>query len=181
LAILEIVQIGHPVLWQRAEPVTDPAAPEIRELANDMVDTLRAAGGLGIAAPQVGRSLRLIVVLPVIHREEVKDELVPLVIANPEWEPLDAALEAGIEGCLSIPSLRGMVPRSPAIAWRGLDLLGSRIAGEARGLLARIFQHEVDHLDGVLFPMRMTDLALLATTDQVDHLMAEAERRRARA
>ena len=179
MAVLEIVQIGHPVLWQKAEPVADPTAPGIRELANDMVDTLRAAGGLGLAAPQVARSLRLVVVLPVVSREEPRDELVPLIIANPEWEPLSDEHEDGIEGCLSIPNLRGVVPRAAAIAWRGLDLGGSRVAGEARGLVARVLQHEIDHLDGVLFPMRMADLALLATTDQTDHLMAEAERRRA--
>jgi peptide deformylase len=179
LPVLSIVQIGHPVLLERAGEVTDPRSEEVGTLAADMIDTLRDARGLGIAAPQVGRSLRLIVALPIASRDEVLDAVEPLVLVNPEWRPLADAEREGIEGCLSIPGLRGVVPRAERIAWRGHDLGGATVEGEADGLFARVIQHEVDHLDGVLFPIRMRDLSLLATTDQIEHLWATRKVERA--
>ena len=143
-----------------------------------MVETMRAAAGLGLAAPQVALALRLIVVLPLADRGQAPETVEPLVICNPRWEPIVDRMEDGIEGCLSIPGLRGVVPRCPKILWSGADPDGRPIGGEAEHLFARVLQHEVDHLDGVLYPERMSDLRLLATADQTDHLLAELERRK---
>jgi len=150
MAILKIARMGHPVLLRRAEAVPDPGAPEIARLIADMGETMRDAGGIGLAAPQVHVPLRLFVWL--------EGEAVRAVI-NPELAPLDDETEPGWEGCLSIPGLRGLVPRFRRIAWRGEDETGTAIGGEAEGLLARVMQHEFDHLEGTLYPMRMPDLS----------------------
>ncbi len=173
MAILQIARLGDPVLLARARPVGDPSAPSIRALARDMIETMRAAGGIGLAAPQVRASVRLIVVLPITERE-ARDEAVPLVLVDPELQPLDDRVEQAYEGCLSIPDLRGLVPRAARIGWRARDLDGRTVEGEARGLFARILQHEVDHLDGILFPMRMTDLRTLAFESELRRAAAEA-------
>lgn len=161
MTLRKIARMGHPVLLARARPVEDPAHPRVRALAADMVATMRDAGGIGLAAPQVHESVRLIVALPIAERGEPQ-AIAPLVLVNPELEPLDSGLEEGLEGCLSIPGIRGLVPRCRRVAWRASSLEGRPLEGEASGLFARILQHEVDHLDGILFPMRMADLSTLA-------------------
>ncbi len=166
----DITLMGNPVLAARAARVADPAAPEIRSLANDMIETMRTAGGIGIAAPQVGESIRLIVAMPIASREEGRD-IPPLALVNPVLEPIGDEREDGIEGCLSIPGIRGIVPRWSKIAWRAQDLEGQTINGEAEGLLARILQHEVDHLDGILFLSRMPDITRLAMDSETRHLI----------
>jgi peptide deformylase len=169
MTVLPVLRMGHPVLLAVAEPVGDPTTPAIRRLARDMIETMHAEQGIGIAAPQVGRSLRLIVVLPIGERpgaEEVA-EIEPLVLADPVLEPADEEIEEAAEGCLSIPGLRGQVPRFRRVRWWARDLDGLEIGGEAEGLFARILQHEVDHLDGILYPMRMSNLRSLAFLDAV--------------
>jgi peptide deformylase len=169
MTLLKIAHLGHPALLRPALPVDEPRAPECRTLVADMIETMQDADGVGLAAPQVYRSLRLIVALPVRDREERRAPE-PLVIFNPELE-LDGGPEiSGLEGCLSIPGLRGMVPRAGRVRYRGQDREGVPIEGTAEGFFARILQHEVDHLDGVLFPMRMRDLSLLAMNDEAHHL-----------
>ncbi len=162
--------MGHPTLLAVAEPVGDPTTPQIRRLALDMIETMHAEEGIGIAAPQVGRSLRLIVVLPIEERGAAGDvdAIEPLVLADPVLEPVGDAVEEAVEGCLSIPGLRGQVPRPARVRWRARDLDGEELGGEAGGLFARILQHEVDHLDGILYPMRMNDLRSLAFVDAVE-------------
>jgi peptide deformylase len=172
MTLLKIARLGHPVLLARAQPVGDPTAPAIRKLAADMIETMRDAGGIGLAAPQVHESVRLVVALPVARREESR-AVEPLVLVDPELVPLDGGSEEAFEGCLSIPGLRGLVRRARRVAFRALDLAGRTVEGEAEGLFARILQHELDHLDGVLFPMRMTDLRTLAFESELRHLLAD--------
>jgi len=171
VAVLDIAQIGHPVLLRPAEPAGDPRDPEIRRLIDDMVETLEEARGLGLAAPQVRRSLRILLARPVGARAEAV-RTPPLVLVDPVIEPVGEETEAGLEGCLSIPRLRGIVPRHRRVRYRGRDRQGEPVEGEAEGLFARILQHEVDHLDGILFLMRMPDLRYLSVEEQLERFLA---------
>jgi peptide deformylase len=173
MTLLKIARLGHPILLAKAPPVADVRDHECQRLVDDMIETMLDAPGIGLAAPQVHRSLRLVVALPVGGREEIEGAT-PLVLVNPVLEPVGDAVETDIEGCLSIPEIRGLVPRARTVDWRALDRHGNPIEGRAEGLFARILQHEVDHLDGILFPMRMTDLRHLAMTSELPHLMAMA-------
>jgi peptide deformylase len=175
MALLKIARLGHPVLIGKARPVEDPTSPAVRQLIGDMVETMVDAEGIGLAAPQVHRPLRLIVFLDALDRDEVPERR-PVVLIDPEIEPLDDALEQGWEGCLSIPGLRGPVPRHARIGYRGLDAVGREVEREATGLHARVVQHEVDHLDGILFPMRMPDLRRLAFESELKHWAPAADR-----
>ncbi|MGG5809946.1 peptide deformylase [Falsiroseomonas sp. CW058] len=166
MAILKIARMGHPVLIRPAEPVPDPAAPEIRRLVADMAETMEDAQGLGLAAPQVHVGLRLFV-----WRGGAGNVL---ALVNPEIEAVGEETEDGWEGCLSIPGLRGCVPRATRIRFRGFDIEGRPVNGEAAGLAARVMQHEMDHLDGVLYPMRMPDLTLLGFTEELSRAAAQA-------
>jgi peptide deformylase len=174
MALLKIARMGHPVLARRARPIEDPAAEPVQRLIGDMAETMIDADGIGLAAPQVYRSLRLILFVEAGAREEVGGRR-PIALINPEIEPLDATLESDFEGCLSIPGLRGIVPRYRRIGYRGLGADGRPIEREADGLHARVVQHEVDHLDGILYPMRMPDLRYLSFESELRHLAAELE------
>jgi len=173
MAMLKIARMGHPVLLQKAEPVDDPGAEAVRRLIADMAETMVDAEGIGLAAPQVHRSLRLILFVDAEDRDDVGDRQ-PIALINPEIEPLDPTLEAGWEGCLSIPGLRGLVPRHARIGYRGLGPDGRTIEREAKGLHARVVQHEVDHLNGVLYPMRMPDLRCLSFESELRHFVSPA-------
>ncbi len=173
MAILKIARMGHPVLTRRAASVADPGAEPLQRLIDDMAETLRDAEGIGLAAPQVHRSLRLILFLDAEERGEAAGRA-PIVLINPEIVPLDDARALDWEGCLSIPGLRGIVPRYTQIGYRGLAPDGRTIEREARGLHARVVQHEVDHLNGILFPMRMPDLRQLAFESELKHVLADA-------
>ena len=166
MAILKIARLGHPVLIRPADPVQDPTAPEIRRLIADMAETMEDAQGLGLAAPQVHVPLRLFV-----WRGGAGNVI---AIINPEIEPVGEEMEDGWEGCLSIPGLRGSVPRAARIRFRGLDMEGKPVEGEAAGLAARVIQHETDHLDGVIYPMRMTDFTLFGFTEELAKAAAAA-------
>lgn len=177
--MLKIVRMGNPVLLKRAEPVADARAPELRGLAADMIETMIEAGGVGLAAPQVGRSLRLFVFRVPEDRldpAEVEERPVPVtVLVNPEVEALGDETEVAVEGCLSIPGLVGAVERPVHIRYRGLTLDGEWIEREARGgLHARVVQHEYDHLEGVLFPMRLSDAALFGFREEIEAAIAAA-------
>jgi peptide deformylase len=174
MAILKIARMGHPVLVQKARLLEDPSAEPVRRLISDMIATMRDAEGIGLAAPQVHQPLRLIVFLDAAERDEAAQRA-PVVLVNPTIEPLGEEREPGWEGCLSIPGLRGVVSRHARIGYRGLDPEGRLIEREAAGLHARVVQHEVDHLDGILYPMRMTDLRQLAFETELKHLVAQPE------
>jgi len=171
MALLKIARMGHPVLRAKAEPVRDPTDPEVRRLAADMIDTMLDAPGVGLAAPQVHLGLRMIVIRVPADRSG-GESLPETVLINPEIEPLDEETELGWEGCLSIPGLRGLVPRHRRIRYRGIGLDGLPVEREAEGFHARVVQHEVDHLDGVLYIDRIPDLRLLAFNEESHHIAA---------
>ena len=178
MAILKIARMGHPVLRRRAAAVEDPTAPEIHRLVQDMLETMDDAGGTGLAAPQVHVPLRVAVFFVAGRRAAAEDGVsradVPLtVLVNPEIEPLTEETALGPEACLSVPGLVGQVPRWTRIRYRGLSLDGTLLEREAEGFHARVVQHECDHLDGVLYPQRMTDLSLLAFTSEIGRLSEE--------
>jgi peptide deformylase len=175
MAILKIARMGHPVLIQPAQPIADPSAAPVRRLVADMMETMTDAEGIGLAAPQVHHSLRLILFLDATDRAEAKGRR-PRILINPEIEPLDATVVADWEGCLSIPGLRGVVPRYARIGYRGLTPDGRTIEREAEGLHARVVQHEVDHLDGILYPMRMPDLRQLTFETELKYLAERSDR-----
>src|SRR3954447_5384191 len=162
MSILPIVRAGHPVLSSPSRPVLDPTDPAIGQLARDMAESLQAAGGVGLAAPQIAVPLRVVLFYVPEHRVSgLADDgpQPPTLLINPEIEPLDGELVEGWEGCLSLPGLCGLVPRFARIRYRGLDREGGRIERIAAGFHARVVQHECDHLDGVLYPARMRTLA----------------------
>lgn len=172
--ILKIARMGHPVLMSPARPVADPQAPEIRRLVADMLDTLADARGAGLAAPQVHVPLRLVIFRVPAERAEGGEALPPSVLINPVIEPQGEEVVEGWEGCLSLPGLMGRVPRFTRIRYRGLDLDGRAIDRQAEGFHARVVQHECDHLDGVLYPMRMTDLATLGFVEEIQRPVADS-------
>ena len=177
MAILKIARMGHPVLGRPALPVADPGAPEIARLIVDMVDTLVDANGAGLAAPQVHVPLRLVLFRVSPGRETAEQESSdsaqesalesPTVLINPKIEPIGTRMEEDMEACLSLPGLAGMVPRHDHIRYRWTDIHGEDHEQEATGFHARVVQHECDHLDGILYPMRMTDLSTLAFTSEL--------------
>jgi peptide deformylase len=171
MALLKIARMGHPVLARTAQPVDDPGSQQVRRLIADMAETMADAEGIGLAAPQVYQPLRLILFLDVDEREDAPRRQ-PIALINPVVEPLGEAIVSDLEGCLSIPGLRGIVPRHAQIGYRGMTPEGRVIEREAGGLHARIVQHEVDHLDGILYPMRMSDLRQLSFESELRHLAA---------
>ena len=166
MTIRTVLKMGHPVLQQVAAPVQQFGTRELAELVADMDDTMHAMNGAGLAAPQIGVSLR-VVIFEVRGNPRYPDAAdVPYtVLVNPELTPLDDATEDGWEGCLSVPGLRGLVPRYRRLRYRGFDAHGVPIDRTVEGFHARVVQHEVDHLDGVLYPMRMRDLRDLGYED----------------
>jgi peptide deformylase len=164
--IRDILRMGDPRLLERSSPVTAFDTPALRELLADMRETMAAANGAGLAAPQVGVSLR-VVIFGVERNPRYPDaEPVPYTeLVNPVITILGDDEEDGWEGCLSVPGLRGVVPRYTALRYEGFDPLGNPIRREATGFHARVVQHECDHLDGVLYPMRMRDFRQFGYTD----------------
>ncbi len=171
MAILPIARMGQPVLRLRAEEVPDPTAPEIKTLVADMTETMHAVNGAGIAAPQVFVPKR-VVIFTVPPARSTGDEFDQpqglMAIVNPTIEFLTEETEPGWEGCLSVPGLRGIVPRFKKLRYRGVSPSGEQIDRVATGWHARVVQHEFDHLDGVLYPMRMTDLGLLGYVEELE-------------
>lgn len=166
MAVRPVLKMGHPLLRQVAEPVQAFGTRELLELLRDMDDTMRAMNGAGIAAPQIGVSLR-VVVFEVRQNPRYPDaDAVPYtVLVNPELTLLGDDIEDGWEGCLSVPGLRGLVPRHRRLRYRGFDAHGLPIDRTVEDFHARVVQHEVDHLDGILYPMRLRSLADLGYED----------------
>lgn len=173
LAILKIARLGHPVLLAQAEPVADPAHPEIQRLIDDMIETMLDAGGVGLAAPQVHVPLRLFVFQLPPERLAAEaagaagEGMAPQAVINPSITPRGAERRLGWEGCLSIPGLRAAVPRYTQITYTGLDRNGQAIRRDVEGLHAVVVQHETDHLDGILYPMRMNDFSLMGFNEEL--------------
>jgi len=165
LAVREILKMGDARLLRVAAPVRTFDTPELHALIVDLFDTMEAADGAGLAAPQIGVDLQLVIFG--FSRNARYPDAPPVprtVLINPVIEPLDDAVEEGWEGCLSVPGLRGMVPRFSRIRYRGRDPQGQPIEREADGFHARVVQHECDHLIGRLYPTRMTDMTKLGFT-----------------
>ena len=172
MAILKIARMGHPVLLARCEPVADPGAVEIRRLVADMFETMEDAHGTGLAAPQVHVPLRLFVFRVAADPPNQDSEDVPMsntVIINPQIELLSADRVLRWEGCLSIPGLRAAVPRAPRIRYAGVDCDGNRTERVVSGFHARVVQHEFDHLDGILYPMRVQDFSQFGFNEEMSN------------
>ena len=170
MALLKIARMGSPVLRTPAAVVDDPMAPWVRRLVADMIETMDDAGGAGIAAPQVHEPHRIVVFrVPAERITEMRGDTAQdlTVLLNPVIEPLGSERAFGWEGCLSVPELRGVVPRHLRIRYRGTGLEGEIIEREVEGFHARVVQHECDHLDGVLYPQRITDHRLLVFLEEL--------------
>jgi peptide deformylase len=164
--IRDVLKMGDPRLWQKSRPVEKFATPALEALLQDMRDTMQALSGAGLAAPQIGVPLRVVIFGFEANARYPDAEPVPYTeLVNPELSPLTDAMEDGWEGCLSVPGLRGVVPRYTALRYRGFDPRGHPIEREVEGFHARVVQHECDHLDGVLYPMRIKDFSRFGYTD----------------
>lgn len=158
MAVRCVLRLGDPRLRQPARPVPDPGDPELAELITDLRDTMRAMDGAGLAAPQIGVPLRVVIFgFDVNPRYPEADPIPETVLINPTITPLGEDRSSAWEGCLSVPGLRGLVPRWARIRYGGQAADGERIEHVAEGFHARVVQHECDHLDGVLFPDRIED------------------------
>ncbi len=171
MAILKIARMGHPVLLRQADPVADPGAPEIRRLVADMMETMEDAPGVGLAAPQVFQPLRIFVFRVPGDRTATDPTDSPIgnsVLINPELELIGDDRVLGWEGCLSIPGMRAAVPRARAVRYRGVDCDGNVVTRTVSGFHARVVQHEYDHLDGILYTMRVNDFGLFGFNEELD-------------
>jgi len=168
MAIRTVLRMGDARLLQRAEPVSHFDTQQLHALLADMHDTMQALDGAGLAAPQIGVGLR-VVIFGVQHNPRYPDaETVPdTVLINPVITVLDEAIEEDWEGCLSVPGLRGLVPRHAHIRYQGRDEFGAQIDRSVSGFHARVVQHECDHLDGILYPMRIRDMTQFGFTEEL--------------
>jgi peptide deformylase len=174
MSILKVARMGHPVLRERARPV-EPAElkhPLLQKLIDDMIETMHEYHGVGLAAPQVHEDIRVFVAL---LEEDPGPQTDATAIINPEIVPVGTAKAEGWEGCLSIPDIRGMVPRWTDITVRAIDRQGKKIELPLQGFAARVAQHETDHLDGVLFFDRMTSMQSLTYLDEYSRFHAKDE------
>ena len=159
MAVQEVIKMGHPLLLARAKEVENFATAELEQLIIDMKDTMAALNGAGLAAPQIAISLRIVIFgISETPRYPDADSVPETVLINPEISIIAPERESAWEGCLSVPHMRGLVPRYTSIRYRGYDTQGNLIEREAHGFHARVVQHEVDHLDGILYPTRIEDL-----------------------
>jgi peptide deformylase len=165
MTVREILKMGDPRLLRVAQPVQSFGTPALRELIGDMFETMEAAHGVGLAAPQIGVDLALVIFGFQNSERYPEAPAVPrTILLNPQIEPLDAEEEDGWEGCLSVPGMRGVVPRYTKIRYRGVDPDGQPIDRMAEGFHARVVQHECDHLIGKLYPMRIRDFSKFGFT-----------------
>ncbi len=166
MTVREILKMGDARLLRVAEPVRAFGTPELELLIADMYETMHAANGVGLAAPQIGVNQQL-VIFGFRHNERYPDapEVPETVLINPVLTPLSDEMEEAFEGCLSVPGLRGSVPRYTRLRYEGVDEHGNRISREVDGFHARVVQHEVDHLLGMLYPMRIKDFSRFGFTE----------------
>lgn len=159
MAVKPVLRMGDPRLLRVSQPVERFGTPELHALLADMDDTMRALDGAGLAAPQIGVPLRVVIFGIAANPRYPEAEPVPrTVLVNPVITPLDDGMEEGWEGCLSVPGMRGLVPRYRRLRYQGFDAMGNAIDRTVEGFHARVVQHECDHLDGVLYPMRISDM-----------------------
>ena len=179
MAIRKIARMGHPVLRQVADPVLELRGPAIRALVEDMFETMDDAQGTGLAAPQIHESLRVVVFEVGESRLTGREDDTALgrqVLINPDIEAIGDEVETDWEGCLSVPGMVGAVPRPVRIRYRGLDGSGKAVDRTVSGFHARVVQHECDHLDGILYPMRMPDMSLFGYVEEMAKKVEADER-----
>ncbi|WEF34156.1 peptide deformylase [Pseudoduganella chitinolytica] len=165
MTVREILKLGDPRLLRQAEPVRAFDTPELHALVADLFDTMHAANGAGLAAPQIGVNLQVVIFgFKSNVRYPDAPQVPETVLINPVLTPLGNELEEGFEGCLSVPGLRGSVPRHVRLHYEGFDQYGNRIVRDAADFHARVVQHEVDHLHGILYPMRIRDFSKFGFT-----------------
>jgi peptide deformylase len=165
LAIREVIRMGDPRLLREARPVEHFGTPELEALLVDMLDTMKHMSGAGLAAPQIAVDLQVVIFGGFRSPRYPDSEEIPFtVLLNPVLEPLSEDMEEGWEGCLSVPGMRGLVPRFTRLRYRGRDLSGNPIDRVAEGFHARVVQHECDHLIGKLYPMRIRDFSRFGYT-----------------
>ena len=168
MTIRTVLRMGDARLLQRAEPVSHFDTHELHALLVDMRDTMQALNGAGLAAPQIGVGLRVVIFGVQLNPRYPDAESVPdTVLINPVITPLGEAMEENWEGCLSVPGLRGLVPRYAHIRYQGQDEYGELIDRAVKGFHARVVQHECDHLDGILYPMRIRDMTQFGYTEEL--------------
>lgn len=166
MAIREVLKMGDPRLLAQAQPVEDFASPELAQLIVDMHDTMRSLNGAGLAAPQIGIGLQVVIFEVAANPRYPDAENVPFtVLINPVLTSLSDIMEEGWEGCLSVPGMRGLVPRHADLRYQGFDAAGQPIDRRVSDFHARVVQHEVDHLRGILYPMRIRDLRNFGFTE----------------
>lgn len=162
MTVRRVLRMGDPLLYKKAEPVAKFNTPELDSLVADMFDTMAELNGAGLAAPQIGVSQRVVIFGVDANPRYPEVEPVPTtVLVNPVLTPIGNELEDGWEGCLSVPGLRGLVSRHRDLRYTGFDQHGNPIDRTVTGFHARVVQHECDHLDGILYPMRLRDIRLL--------------------
>ncbi len=171
MAVKNILRIGHPLLLETAAPVTAFNLPELDSLVDDMFNTMERKNGVGLAAPQIGIKQRIIVFGMEESQNQRYPDMQPIpvtVLINPEIKQADNEIITGWEGCLSIPGMRGLVPRHRRIRYRGFDQKGKKIEREAEGFHARVVQHEIDHLNGILYPQRIRDMRMFGFEQELN-------------
>ena len=168
MAERRVLKMGDPFLHQVAVPIEQAGTPELKALIEDLWDTMRARSGAGIAAPQIGVGLRVVVFAAQSNPRYPGHDPVPeTVLINPVITPLDDTTDDGWEGCLSVPGMRGIVSRWSRIRYSGMDAAGRAFEREAEGFHARVVQHECDHLDGILYPQRIDDLSKFGFEEEI--------------
>ncbi len=180
MPILKIARMGHPILSQRSEQVADPTAPEVARLVAAMIETMEDADGTGLAAPQVHMPWRIVVYKVIAARVQAEaeaeagpdadgagEDIPTTVLINPVVEPLGEETNVGFEACLSVPDMAGPVRRFSRVRLTYQTLAGETVQREAEGFHARVLQHECDHLDGILYPMRIEDLSQFGFADEL--------------
>jgi peptide deformylase len=166
MAIREVLKMGDPRLLAVAQPVAEFGTPALLNLVSDMQDTMRSLNGAGLAAPQIGVGLRVVIFGFEANRRYPEEDSVPFtVLINPELTPLSMSQVEDWEGCLSVPGMRGLVPRYRELRYFGYDAAGAPIDRQVKDFHARVVQHEVDHLDGILYPRRIRDLTQFGFND----------------
>lgn len=168
MAVQEVIRMGHPLLLELAQEVEAFGTPELESLIADMKDTMAALNGAGLAAPQIAVSLRIVIFgISENPRYPDADSVPETILINPEISIIGTERDSAWEGCLSVPHMRGLVPRYTSIRYRGYDTQGNLIEREAHGFHARVIQHEVDHLDGILYPSRIEDMKNFGFEDEL--------------
>jgi peptide deformylase len=174
MTIRPVLRMGDPQLLEVSKPVQQFDTPELRELVADMIDTMRELNGAGLAAPQIGVQLRIVIFGFDENPRYPDAESVPFtVLINPKLTPIGNEMEEDWEGCLSVPGMRGLVPRYTQLRYEGLDAEGNVIDRTVTDFHARVVQHEVDHLDGILYPQRITDLRQFGFVEELDAVLEE--------